>query len=63
GTACSARGSGAFLLLRIEVLSDEACRMLTEAIALVWQSEVDFAVAGSGDHFGVEKSSAIVALV
>ena len=37
--------------------------MLTEAIALVWQSEGDFAVAGSGDHFGVEKSSAIVALV
>ena len=61
GTACSARGSKAFLLLRIEVLNDEACCMLAEVVAHVRQSEVDFAVAGGGDHFGVEKPAAVVA--
>ena len=35
--------------------------MRTEVVAHVWQSEVDFAVAGGGDHFGVEEPAAVVA--
>ena len=56
-------GEWAFPLLRIEVLDNEACRMLAEVVAHVWQSEVDFAVAGGGDHFGIEKPAAIVAYI